>query len=1259
MTILGEVRDSARSAGLPVTLFAGFLIAMLWGAAVFYARVDRNQAIAGAMQANSQLARAFEEHAVRTLAQAKQLAAMVRTEYSREGKTFDLARLFEKTQFDKELIQAVMIADETGRVIASSASLPAGTIVSDRKHFQAHVARDTGALVIGEPVLSRTTRRWSMLTTYRINKPDGSFGGVSAVALDPGYFSRLYKQIDLGKNGSVTLVGLDGLVRSRAVEDAQNAGQNIGGSDLFKQLEKSPHGNFAAEAKVDGVRRVYGYRKLADYPLIISVGTAEDTVLAESVAHRNMYFGGALLMSLLVAGAAWWLRQSAILQRRGSEMLQERELRLLDAEQLSGMVSLEWIVEEDRIIWSRSPEFLLGPKPLAGYPLFREMVHPDDRALWMEERKRALDLGGAGRYTDHRLIRTDGSECWISCVQRVSADAVTGAKRQIATLLDITERKLAEQALVKSERELQDLARNLERLVAERTSAIQASEETLRLVTENIPVAIAYFGADCLVKFANLRFAQAVGRENVTAVIGQSTSDLIPAERMPLYAGFIESARAGVPARYEIALRGDLSRFVEVNAAPDVGPDGQLQGVFVAMMDIAGHKRTEASLRTAVSQLSATLEATADAILVVGLTHDRVRFNGRYAEMAGLAPESSGSLVLNETLERFAQQMIDPDAFLSRVHEIYAQPLESSADVLEFKDGRVFERYSFPEMIDGEPVGRVFSFRDVTERRRAEAALRSADERYRAVVANMIEGVTVRDATGRIIDCNPSAARIVGRSVDEIRGSMSVVQDSRVVTQCGTFVPAERRSAMVALRTGQTQADVVMGYIRPDGQTLWLSSTSQPLFEAGSDKPTGVFTTFVDITARKQAETAREALEGQLRESQKMEAMGTLAGGIAHDFNNILGVILGNVALAREEFDAKHPAAKSLTEIDQAGKRAKALVLQILAFSRKQPQDFADLAMHPVIAETLSLLRATLPAGVQLETRFEEPPPFVHGSAGQIGQVLMNLCTNAWYAMVRDDGGEVSEGAASGRLSVSLGTVDLSGEAARRFGDIAPGKYACLSVQDDGAGMDAETQARIFEPFFTTKPFGQGTGLGLAVVHGIVKAHGGAVAIESSPGKGTTFEVLFPAIAEPQTAAVPASAAPLATAGMSRHVLYLDDEPAMVFLVQRMLGKLGYRVSGFEDPAEAVAAVRAVPTGFDIVVTDFNMPRMSGLDVAREIRKLNPQLPLVVTSGFISEELRTSAGLLGVRHVIYKPNTVEDLCQTIAQVLEAPLDGAS
>lgn len=461
-------------------------------------------------------------------------------------------------------------------------------------------------------------------------------------------------------------------------------------------------------------------------------------------------------------------------------------------------------------------------------------------------------------------------------------------------------------------------------------------------------------------------------------------------------------------------------------------------------------------------------------------------------------------------------------------------------------------------------------------------------------------------------------------------------------------IPWDQRSALTALRTGHLQSAVVMGYRKPDGTVIWLSSTSQPLYRDGAPEPSGVFTTFIDVTTQKLAEHARDALESQLRESQKMEAMGTLAGGIAHDFNNILAAILGNVALARDDIDVDHPAAISLDEIGKAGERAKLLVQQILAFSRKQPQNFLDQPLQPIVEDTIRLLRATLPAGIAIDTYFEGQPVNVNADGTQIGQVLMNLCTNAWHAMARA-GARIDAGTKAS-MGVRLDSMQLDEATADRFGLAPGGCFARLTVTDTGEGMDASTVGRIFEPFYTTKPVGQGTGLGLAVVHGIVKAHGGAIGVTSTPGAGSIFEVLLPAsgaVAAPHASAE----AGARVSGDGKRVMYIDDEAPMVFLVKRMLQKRGYTVSGFERPEEALAAIRLEPQGYDIVVSDFNMPHLSGLDVAREVRALNPALPMVVTSGYLTEELRVNAGAIGVRHLIYKPNTVEELCEAIARVL--------
>lgn len=409
----------------------------------------------------------------------------------------------------------------------------------------------------------------------------------------------------------------------------------------------------------------------------------------------------------------------------------------------------------------------------------------------------------------------------------------------------------------------------------------------------------------------------------------------------------------------------------------------------------------------------------------------------------------------------------------------------------------------------------------------------------------------------------------------------------------------------------------------------------------------GYYAMGLDITERVHAEADRNQLEAQLLEAQKMEAIGTLAGGIAHDFNNILGAIIGNAVLARQDVGAGHRALVSLDEIYKASQRAKDLVQQILTFSRKQPQQLQIRPLGPVVEDAVKLLRSTLPAGVELAASISDIPLYVHADATQIQQVLLNLCTNAWHAM---DG-------RAGRIEIGLETVALDAAAVSTLPGLQAGPHVCLSVSDNGCGMDAATQARIFEPFFTTKAVNRGTGLGLSVVHGIVKAHHGAISLESVPGAGTTFRIYFPAIAGPCAEALPKPAVAGSARGSGQHVLYLDDDEAMVFLVTRMLEGFGYRVSGYEIAEQALAAVRAAPGDFDLVVTDFNMPGLSGLEVAQELARMRPDLPVVITSGYITEELRANAHQAGVRHLIYKPNTVDTLCEIIQRLLIAGSSG--
>jgi two-component system, cell cycle sensor histidine kinase and response regulator CckA len=536
--------------------------------------------------------------------------------------------------------------------------------------------------------------------------------------------------------------------------------------------------------------------------------------------------------------------------------------------------------------------------------------------------------------------------------------------------------------------------------------------------------------------------------------------------------------------------------------------------------------------------------------------------------------------------------------------------------------------------------GVVVAHQDITERKQAEGALAEVQARLATIVDSAMDGIVTIDDEERILVFNAAAEAMFGCPAAEAIGQ-----------PVERFIPERFRAAhhghlLRFGRTGDTQRAagqfVRISGLRANGEEFPLEASISRTHLNGH-----VIFTIVhrDVTERVRGEEARVHLEAQLRLAQKMEALGTLAGGIAHDFNNILGAIIGNTELARQDVDPSHPAVESLNEIRKASLRAKDLVQRILAFSSEQLQPRSVISLRPVVEESVMLLRATLPAGVGIITGFDADTPTVLADPTLIHQVLMNLCTNAWHAL---------EGHA-GRIDIRLDGVALDAEASGAAATLRPGHFARLSVTDTGTGMDAGTVERIFDPFFTTKPVDQGTGLGLSVVHGIMKAHDGAIVVTSQLGSGTTFHLYFPAAEAPEPTAAPGRAAvkPPPAAG-GQHVLYLDDEESLVLLVTRTLERLGYQVSGYTQAAAALAAVRTDPTQFDLVVTDLNMPGTSGLEVAREVARLRPDLPVVLASGYITEELRRQVAETGVRQVIYKPNTVEELCAVVQHLTGEP-----
>jgi signal transduction histidine kinase/CheY-like chemotaxis protein len=499
------------------------------------------------------------------------------------------------------------------------------------------------------------------------------------------------------------------------------------------------------------------------------------------------------------------------------------------------------------------------------------------------------------------------------------------------------------------------------------------------------------------------------------------------------------------------------------------------------------------------------------------------------------------------------------------------------------------------------------------------------------------------DRDMRVERINRRGAESLGRRPEEVPGRLCG-ETLRCLNAfeppgCGRGAPCAdctlRAQVAQAFSTGAPLLEAVKGRFRiradPGEQELEALISTAPMQLDGREL---VLATVVDVTDK-------AILESRLAQAQKMEAIGTLAGGIAHDFNNILGVIIGNAELLEMGGMLSDAERYSLGQILAAARRAKHLVRQILAFSRRSPQERFLISLKPIVKETVGFLRASLPAAIAIEQAVAADAAAVVAEPTQIQQVLLNLCTNAAQAM-GPEGGRLK----IGLDNVRLGAAELGGEPGAD-----PGDYVRLSVADTGPGIDPGLHARIFEPFFTTKGPEKGTGLGLAVVHGVVKAHGGIVRVASRPGEGARFDVFLPCGESAAAAAAPEQT-PLPI-GRER-LLFVDDEHALAELTRQQLSGLGYRVEAHTAPMEALAAFQADPAGFDLVMSDLSMPQMSGLVLARRLRAIRPELPIILCTGFSEQADEAAARAAGVREFLFKPLLLHELAQAVRRALDEP-----
>jgi PAS domain S-box-containing protein len=544
------------------------------------------------------------------------------------------------------------------------------------------------------------------------------------------------------------------------------------------------------------------------------------------------------------------------------------------------------------------------------------------------------------------------------------------------------------------------------------------------------------------------------------------------------------------------------------------------------------------------------------------------------------------------------------------------------------KDGRIIQTESSVVLLknpDGSVAGSISSSRDITGRKLLEERLQKSRDYLENIFKASPDAITVADDGGYIVMANDSMYDVFGYRPEEIIGQ-----------HVSIFHPDDDREFQrtILMIEELFEAGIVRDFVcerkRKDGRII-QTEVSHVALKNPDGTVAGSVSSTRDITDRKRSEE-------QLRQSQKMEAIGTLAGGIAHDFNNILAVIMGYTELSMDMVKGNGILEKNLSQVLKSVERAKALVRQILSFSRKTKGEIKPLHMHVVIAEALKLLRASLPSTISLRSDIELTDDVVIADATEIYQVVMNLCTNAAYAMK----------STGGIIELTLKAVDLDAAAADYYTAIGPGPYVQLTVKDTGMGIPRDIIGRIFEPFFTTKEVGKGTGMGLAVVHGIVKSCKGDIQVYSESGKGAVFHIVLPRAQAEKFEANPVEReAPQGT----ESVLLVDDEAVLLDVGTQILGSLGYRVTAIDSAVKALEVFKKNPAGFDVVITDQTMPQLTGYELAQRLMEIRTAIPIILCTGYSDLVTAESAIAGGIRAFVIKPLNRLAIAETIRKVL--------
>lgn len=895
-------------------------------------------------------------------------------------------------------------------------------------------------------------------------------------------------------------------------------------------------------------------------------------------------------------------------RKRAEQALRESQERLELAMEAANDGLWDWDIAQDKVFFDSRYYTLSGYQPNEFPQRFEEWskrVHPDDLGRCQEAIE--AHLSGKTRVFDieFRFLRKDGSWMWIRGRGKVVRRDASGAVlRMVGTHADITERKRAEEELEKE--------RNF-----------------LRQVIDAIPGFVCVKTLAGTFALANKALSEAYGKPP-GCLEGHTDAEFSP--RPEETEAFLKDDRRVIEKREALIIPEEKITYADGSVhwlstikTPLIESDGSCDRLLAVAMDITARKRSEDAIDEKNQFIASLLRAMPVAVFYKDSNGRYLGCNDIFTEVMGVTSEQiRGKTVYELWPSELAEKYhsMDLEIMRNREHQVYEFQIRA-------KDGRIHPVIYAKDVFlnkDGEVAGLVGAFLDITDRKRAEEALRESEKRFHRMLRAVPDMISIHDSEMNILYSN-------------WRGFAEVAEDKRIPgTKChktyrgfDTICPdCQAMTVLESREPFQKEARL------PDGR--WVDMRVIPFLD--ESRNVEMFMEWVrDVTAEKTAEEDKRRLEENYRQAQKMESVGRLAGGVAHDFNNMLSVILGHTELALEEMEPGQPLYSDLQEIRKAAERSAALTRQLLAFARRQTVDPKVLDLNETVEGMLKMLRRLIGEDIELAWRPGEKLPAIKMDPSQIDQILANLCVNARDAINHS----------AGKVTIETGWVEFDqADCATRM-DAAPGVYVLMAVSDNGSGMSEEIRAHVFEPFFTTKTLGEGTGLGLATVYGIVRQNRGFINVYSEEGRGTTLRIYLPACSEGLAEA--AGEKPVEMSEGHETILLVEDEPAILVLATQMLERLGYRILAASSPEEALRLASEAPGEIHLLISDVVMPGMNGRDLAQRLLALHPGLKILFMSGYTANMIAHQGVLDKGVNFMQKPFSFQGLSVKVREAL--------